>query len=137
MFDSTFAVRDGVVQVIKELIPIFGQKWVENKVIKEICDNKNHNHYSKRLTVILFLKNLANQLSNEFIASNVLPVISELSSDNVPNIRLNVVKAIKEIASSVKDSQARDALKMSLRVLNKDEDSDVRFFAEQVVRTFG
>ena len=85
----------------------------------------------------MFLKNLANQLSNEFIASNVLPVISELSSDNVPNIRLNVVKAIKEIASSVKDSQARDALKMSLRVLNKDEDSDVRFFAEQVVRTFG
>ena len=68
-----------------------------------------------------------------FLICGIVLVIS----DNVPNIRLNVVKTIKEIASSVKDSQARDALKMSLRVLNKDEDSDVRFFAEQVVRTFG
>ena len=49
----------------------------------------------------------------------------------------NVVKTIKELGPLIKDTQGKDSLKMSLRLLNKDEDTDVRFYAEQVIRNFG
>ena len=137
IFDSTYSVRDGVVQVIKELITVFGQKWVENEIIRDVCDAKGDDHYSQRLTLILFLKNLASLLSPEFLSVSIIHIVNEMASDKVPNIRLNVVKTIKELGPLIKDTQGKDSLKMSLRLLNKDEDTDVRFYAEQVIRNFG
>jgi serine/threonine-protein phosphatase 2A regulatory subunit A len=136
VFDSTYAVRQGLTQVIKDLIPVFGQKWVETKIVQDVCDNANNENCHKRLAVILFLKNIANTLSSDFINTNCLTTVNELATDNVPNIRLNAIKVIKEFIPFVKDLQSKDALKVSLRMLNKDEDTDVRFCAEQVLRSF-
>lgn len=136
-FDSVYSVRDGVTQVVKDLFPIFGVKWVENSIAKEMCEKSTDDQYSKRLTLILFIKSVSSLFSTEFMLSTVIPCINDMASDRVANIRLNVVKTIKDIFLSVKDPQAKDSLKISLRLLNKDEDTDVRFYAEQALRVCG
>ena len=137
IFDSVYSVRVGVMGIIKELCAVFGQRWVEDNIIREICVYSCDESYSKRLVTILLMKNTATCLTVEFLGSVVVDVLAEMANDVVANIRLNVVKTIKEVAGIVKDPQARDNLKIALRVLNKDEDIDVRFYAEQAVRTFG
>ena len=137
IFDSVYSVRLGVIGTIKDLCQIFGQRWVENNIVREICEYSRDENYSKRLVTILLLKNTANCLTAEFLSTVVVDVLAEMANDVVANIRLNVVKTIKDVAAIVKDPEARESLKMALRVLNKDEDIDVRFYAEQAVRTFG
>lgn len=136
MFDSVYSVRIGVMGVVKELVAIFGQKWVENKIVRDVCENKTDEQYSRRLVTVLMLKNIAGALSSEFLNAFVSDALSEMANDPVANIRLNVVKTIKEVAGLIKEQQAKDTIKITLRLLNKDEDIDVRFYAEQVVRTF-
>lgn len=57
-----------------------------------------------------------------------------MSSDSVPNIRLKVAKTVKEVLSHITDPNHKDQIKTSLRVLNKDEDVDVRYYAEIAIR---
>ena len=136
MFDSYYSVREATIQLAKDLIQVFGVSWVENELVKPACENENSDAYAKRLILILMIKNIGSALSQEFLANVVVPILNQMSSDKVANIRLNVVKAVKEIALVVKDQQVRDSLKYCLRLLNKDEDMDVRFYAEQSIRNF-
>lgn len=136
MFDSVYSVRITANSVVKDLIPVFGAKWVERMVAIEMCENENNDAYSKRLSLVLFLKHIASVLSSEFINSVVVETLNHMSTDKIPNIRLNVAKTIKELSGSIKDQQVKDSLKYSLRLLNKDEDLEVRFYADQAIRTF-
>lgn len=137
LFDSVYSVRDGVTLVIKDLFPIFGAKWIENNIVKDMCEKKNDDIYSRRITLILFIKTLATFFSADFLIGMIIPCVNDMASDHVANIRLNVVKVVKEIYGSVKDPQAKDNLKITLRLLNKDEDTDVRYYAEQALRICG
>lgn len=103
----------------------------------ELLEGGDHESYIRRLSTLFAIKAIISQLSSEKILTHVVPVIVRLSSDSAANIRLNVAKIIKEISPLIKDQGARDQLKTSLRMLNKDEDRDVRFFTDQTLRTFG
>ena len=56
-------------------------------------------------------------------------MINDLATDPVPNVRLNVAKTLKVLTSVVNTEH----MKMMLRLLNKDEDTDVRYYADQAL----
>lgn len=83
---------------------------------------------------------MAPALDVDSIRTSVLPVITDLVSDRIPNIRFNVAKALEVLATSL-GSQAggnelvTEGVLPGLEKLRGDSDADVRFFAEKGLAT--
>ncbi|CAG9319843.1 unnamed protein product [Blepharisma stoltei] len=135
--DTVYSVREAAIKGYKEIADLFRTSWVEEKLLDEILEGHSSESHIKRLSTIFTLKAIIGNISPEKIISTIVPVLVRLSSDAVPNIRFNLAKLIKEISPILKDAGTRDQIKTSLRMLNKDEDRDVRFFTDQTLRTFG
>mmetsp|Transcript_29177 Transcript_29177/g.28909 ORF Transcript_29177/g.28909 Transcript_29177/m.28909 type:complete len:223 (-) Transcript_29177:6-674(-) len=135
--DTVYSVREAAIKGYKEIAELFRSSWVEEKLLDEVLEGHTSESHIKRLSTIFTLKAIIGTISPEKIISTIVPVLVRLSSDAVPNIRFNVAKIIKEISPILKDAGTRDQIKTSLRMLNKDEDRDVRFFTDQTLRTFG
>uniref|UniRef100_A0A1I8ICP4 TOG domain-containing protein n=1 Tax=Macrostomum lignano TaxID=282301 RepID=A0A1I8ICP4_9PLAT len=63
----------------------------------------------------------------------LVPQLMKLSSDKVPNVRLAVVKALVRLATHFDANIIKKDIISPLVELSKDEDADVRFYAEEAV----
>lgn len=76
-------------------------------------------------------------VSLDVVTEQLLPFISHLADDGVPNIRFNVAKSYAVIVKALSKEQAKyDALIKntilpSLEALCQDEDVDVKYFANK------
>lgn len=55
-----------------------------------------------------------------------------LTSDPVPNVRLNVARTCEKIAPSMKP-EVKAKMKASLEALARDNDADVKYFATKAI----
>lgn len=59
-----------------------------------------------------------------------LPVLTTLSQDPVPNIRMNVAKSVHHILPYAKGNpELEDKLRQLLAGLSKDQDTDVKYYS--------
>lgn len=89
---------------------------------------------------------MAPALDLDVIKSSVLPVVVNLVTDRIPNIRFNVAKALGTLSVTLSlpsdgstagggRQLVAESIVPQLEKLSNDPDADVRFFAERALET--
>lgn len=100
-------------------------------------DSQLLENFVYRFTLLSALTELVPVISLTVVASQILPFISHLADDGVPNIRFNVAKSYAVIVESLIKGGAHyidtinGTILPSLKKLTQDEDFDVKYFAKQ------
>ena len=80
---------------------------------------------------------MAHAVNAEVLRDLIVPTISGLSTDPIPNIRFNVAKSMEQLIPLMKKTDliplVNDPIKPALQRLTEDADQDVRFFAQRAL----
>jgi serine/threonine-protein phosphatase 2A regulatory subunit A len=172
--DTVFSIREASTQNLKKLTEVFGVDWASEAIVPKVAAMAEHPNYLYRMTtcfavsvsrykprrslstMLTVSQILAPALSLPVIAKSVIPILSQLVADPIPNIRFNVAKSYavlvdilkrlpdddkttiaeleKQPGSSFPGSERgaqliRDEVIPQLEKLMQDDDVDVRYFA--------
>lgn len=155
LWDPVFAVREAAVNNLKELTEIFGSDWAETHIVSRILDIKDEkigeddtsnvdqvdfSSFIIRITCLFAVTELTPVLSQTVIVSKLLPFISLLINDTVPNIRFNVAKSYLVAVESLLKQPSDESKKLveekilaDLNILLNDGDVDVRYYASKSI----
>ncbi|KAL0814485.1 hypothetical protein Bca101_070928 [Brassica carinata] len=75
------------------------------------------------------------QTTSEITCSKFLHVVIEASKDRVPNVKFNVAKLLQSLIPLVDQSVVEKTIRQCLVDLSEDPDVDVRYFANQALRS--
>lgn len=75
-------------------------------------------------------------MSNDLVVSRVLPLLVDIRNDSVANIRLNIAKSLAILKDKFFDDSIQTIVIPLLEKFMKDDDRDVRYFAEMGLKTF-
>jgi serine/threonine-protein phosphatase 2A regulatory subunit A len=87
--------------------------------------------YLRRLTALQACSMMATKMDPDTARLEVLPLVLEMATDTVPNIRFNVAKELEILTPSCGVSAYESQVHPVLIMLLEDDDRDVRFFAEK------
>lgn len=151
--DTVFSIREAATHNLKRLTEVFGVDWASEAIIPKVMAMGAHPNYLYRMTTCFAISTLASVVTMDVIAKSILPMLEQLTGDNIPNIRFNIAKTYSIIISvlrrlpdqgtiytlekagapftaSPRGQQLIDERIMpNLEKLQKDDDVDVRFFA--------
>lgn len=88
---------------MKDLTQILGPQWAEKYVIPKVIAFQKEQNYIFRLTTLFAASALVSVLTTDIIKKHILPMLIALSTDKVPNIRMNVAKTIKNASGIAKE----------------------------------
>jgi len=128
--DRVYSIREAASKNLTSLTEVYGKEWTKSKIIPRVIDLKNNPHYLYRLTSIRAAEVLIPVLDNESSFGTLLPLILSLATDNVPNVRFGVAKALERL----KIEDAAGSTRACLTALLKDKDYDVVYFAKKALR---
>ena len=138
--DNVSAVRKTATDNLKELAMLFGEQWTLDHVFSRVTDTFEDASFMKRLTALYTLQVLVyTNISVTTVAEIVIPVITLMMEDHVPNIRFNVAATagcMKHFTDS-KFAAIRAELNRILKVLRDDNDRDVRRYALAAQKELG
>jgi serine/threonine-protein phosphatase 2A regulatory subunit A len=85
---------------------------------------------------------MAEALTPVMVKDSILPTITELSKDPIPNIRFNVAKSLESLIPLLKKDPntaelVSSSVKPTLEKLCTDQDGDVKFFATRALESNG
>ena len=75
-------------------------------------------------------------MSNDLVVSRVLPLLVDIRNDSVANIRLNIAKSLAVLKDKFFEDSIQTIVIPLLEKFMKDDDRDVRYFAEMGLKTF-
>jgi len=137
LMDPVFSVRDAFAGSFHRLCTQLGLPWTEANVIPQLKTMLSHKNYLYRISALLSARSLAEAAGGEFIDTHLVPMVVQLTSDPIPNVRFNAVKTIKAMHPyCVKETPAAVSKHLApclQRLLQSDEDPDVKFFAKQAL----
>ncbi|XQJ30837.1 serine/threonine protein phosphatase 2A regulatory subunit, putative [Leishmania guyanensis] len=124
--DRVAAIRDAAVQSCCKLVAEHGSNWAASKLLPQVLSLVTDPNYLHRVALCHLYAGLANVAAFDTTAceSAVWPQLVTLHKDPVPNVRLNVAKAI--MALSRADKIPARLTKPVLRSLSEDAEVDVR-----------
>lgn len=137
--DHVFSIREAATTNLKNLTDLFGVAWAKQQVLPQILDMGHHSNYLYRMTTLAALTVLSGSVNAEVLQEQLVPAISQLASDAIPNIRFNVAKAAETLIPILRqkglNNIIEEAIKPSLDKLKDDSDVDVVFFAQKALTT--
>ncbi|KAI8360277.1 ARM repeat-containing protein [Mortierella sp. GBAus27b] len=138
--DSVFSIRDAATINLRKLTEVFGVDWAKQTIIPKVLAMGTHPNYLYRMTTIFAITAMASAVTPEVIRDYILPTVTHLVSDPIPNIRFNVAKSIEALTpvlSQDPDTKplVEQQLKPALLKLSEDTDNDVRFFSQKALLT--
>jgi serine/threonine-protein phosphatase 2A regulatory subunit A len=85
---------------------------------------------------------MAEALTPLMVKESILPTITEMSKDPIPNIRFNVAKSLETLIPLLKKDPSttelvESSVKPTLEKLSTDQDVDVKFFATRALESNG
>ncbi|KAG5506765.1 hypothetical protein GH5_05979 [Leishmania sp. Ghana 2012 LV757] len=124
--DRVAAIRDAAVQSCCKLVAEHGSSWAASKLLPQVQSLVTNPNYLHRVALCHLYAALANVAAFDAATCElaVWPQLVMLQKDTVPNVRLNVAKAI--VALSRADKVPTRLTKPVLRYLNEDVEVDVR-----------
>ncbi|KAI5203120.1 protein phosphatase PP2A regulatory subunit A [Aureobasidium subglaciale] len=159
--DTVFSIREASTQNLKKLTDVFGVQWANEAIVPKVVAMGGHPNYLYRMTTCFAVSTLAPALSLPVIQESIFPILSNLVSDQIPNIRFNVAKSYAVLIDVLKrlpdtestvlslektgktgsgspqgDQLIRDEIMPNLEKLMTDDDVDVRFFASQAAKSY-
>ena len=75
-------------------------------------------------------------MSNDLVVSRVLPLLVDIRNDSVANIRLNIAKSLAILKDKFFEDSINTIVIPLLEKFMKDDDRDVRYFAEMGLNAF-
>ncbi|KAL0751136.1 hypothetical protein Bca101_033139 [Brassica carinata] len=132
---QVYSIREAAANNLKRFAEEFGPEWAMQHLVPEVLDMVTNPHYLHMMMVLRAISLMAPVMGSEITCSNFLPVVAEASKDRVPNVKLNVAKLMQSLISIVDHSVVEKTIRQRLVDLNEDPDVDVRYFANQVLRS--
>lgn len=136
--DNVHSIRIAAVNNLRDLSKLFGSQWAERNVIKGFLDLKTDSNYLHRLTPLFGIAELTTVVSPDVVKRLFCPVLSQMSKDKIPNIRMNVAKAIGKIRNHITnigpvENAIESDLLSILNELKSDEDDDVKYYTKKAI----
>jgi serine/threonine-protein phosphatase 2A regulatory subunit A len=136
--DPVFAVRETAIESIKRIVRQFGSEWAVKGLLPRLLELGRHRNYLRRNTLLFALSATCSVVSPIVVESMYLPVLQQLSTDPIANVRLNVAKALEAVVPVLAaESAAKELLRAPiipiLQQLQRDADVDVHDFATQAL----
>lgn len=140
LWDPVYAVRNATVTIFTKLTSIFGSDWCRDEVISKLLelDSQLLQNFIYRFTLLSALRELSGAVDAEVTIDKILPFMTKLADDSVPNIKFNVAKAYTSISRNLAEKKEaklsvilKETIIPSLEKLCQDEDVDVRYFAKE------
>eukprot|EP01125_Pyxidicula_operculata_P002293 TRINITY_DN1218_c1_g2_i3.p1 TRINITY_DN1218_c1_g2~~TRINITY_DN1218_c1_g2_i3.p1 ORF type:complete len:245 (-),score=62.04 TRINITY_DN1218_c1_g2_i3:240-974(-) len=136
--DCVQVVRFSAINCLVQLTKLLGIDWCKSNFLPEISEMCKHPNYLYRVVPLHFFQQLASSsLITSDMLSVVLPtimsVLTEMKSDRIPNIRLNIVKTLVIMNKQCKKGNNQltkiknNEILPLLSSFNQDEDNDVKF----------
>ena len=131
--DDISSIRHAAAVNLKELTALFGAAWANEHLVPSISEIKQHQSYLRRLTAVQACSMMATAMDPAQARVELLPMILEMATDTVPNIRFNVAKGLEKMAPVVGRSAVETQIRPVLAMLMEDSDRDVRYYAKQTM----
>lgn len=130
--DGVATIREAAVQSCCKLVAENGAAWAAQALFPRVAPLAHHTNYLRRVSLLHLYKGLAQVAAFDATTceTQVWPQILLLQSDPVPNVRMNVARAVVALQGANKVSE-RDAQAV-LRKLSEDSQEDVRDAAKGV-----
>lgn len=106
--DTVFSIREAATINLRKLTEVFGVEWAKRTLLPKVLELGKHPNYLYRMTTIFAISTMAPALDRPTIAQTVLPTVSALMGDPIPNIRFNVAKALEVISHLLLGTQDPD-----------------------------
>ncbi|KAL3912526.1 MAG: hypothetical protein SGILL_006846 [Bacillariaceae sp.] len=129
--DDIATIRDAATMNLKELTSIFGTEWACEHLIPFIDDIRHHTSYLRRQTAVQACSRMAGEMDPAIAQIEVIPILLEMATDAVPNIRFNVAQSLGSMGSICDVSTYEQQILPVLSLLQEDLDRDVRFYADK------
>jgi serine/threonine-protein phosphatase 2A regulatory subunit A len=132
--DDIASIRTAAAQNLRDLTALFGTEWAIEYILPSIEEIRHHQSYLRRLTAVQACALMSAQMEAATVTLELLPLVLEMSTDLVANIRFNVAKALEQIATVCGPQVYGTQVRPVLEVLLEDQDRDVRFFANKTFK---
>uniref|UniRef100_A0A0D3BI49 Phosphatase PP2A regulatory subunit A/Splicing factor 3B subunit 1-like HEAT repeat domain-containing protein n=1 Tax=Brassica oleracea var. oleracea TaxID=109376 RepID=A0A0D3BI49_BRAOL len=126
MQDKVYSIRKAATNNLKRLAEEFGVGHGQQSALPTQDDSS---------TCKCAISRMAPVMGSEITCSKFLPVVVEAAKDRVPNIKFNVAKLLQTLHPIVDQSVVDKIIRQCLVDLSEDPDVDVRYFANQALRS--
>jgi len=133
--DNVAAIRTAAVANIIRLTGVYGKDWAKNKVVPKLAELKKSQQYLYRQSAIRMAEALGPTLDAGVVESTLVPFITSLATDPVPNVRFNVAKSLERMAAKLGDGKGE--MKKCLKGMVNDADVDVTYYAKRALSAVG
>ncbi|VDO06046.1 unnamed protein product [Rodentolepis nana] len=133
LVDHVYAVREAAVANLRNLMDKFGIEWATTQIVPKLVQLASDSNYLHRMICLAALRELgeAEICHPDMLPNSLLPTITNLSSDAVPNVRFKVAQVLGKLAPFLDAESMQKSLKPTLEKLGTDSDADVIFYAKE------
>ncbi|KAH9155114.1 hypothetical protein AeRB84_002894 [Aphanomyces euteiches] len=131
--DVVYSIREAATLNLQRLTQHFGVDWACQHIVPRIASMHTNANYLYRMISLHAAKVLAPLMVSDALQASVLPLVLELASDPVPNIRFNVAKTLETLVLQLDDQAKATLVTPCLQTLVADSDGDVQYFASRAL----
>ena len=131
--DDCSSIRVAAAENLKHLSKLFGEDWMLERIMPTIQELRVNQSYLRRLTCLVSAGKIAESVPAGVVSSSIVPVITGMAGDAVPNIRFNVAKTLASVGRLVGKDKFEAEIMPTLKTLEEDEDRDVVWFAKESI----
>lgn len=95
LWDNVYSIREAATLNLRKLTEVFGIEWAKEEIIPNIILSGTNANYLYRLTVLFTVTVLIPVLDTSTINESIIPFLTNVMKDPIPNIRFNVAKTFK------------------------------------------
>lgn len=129
--DSVFSVRKAAVDTLPKLSKLFGDEWTKDQIIPHLDRMHVNTNYLQRMTALYGVEQLCGLVSLSVLESSLLPLVLEMATDAVPNVRFTVARTLHMIRPRLQSLGLQEQVSTVLQSMSEDADKDVRYFSLQ------
>jgi serine/threonine-protein phosphatase 2A regulatory subunit A len=129
--DDIATIRDAATTNLQKLTAVFGTDWACEFLMPSIDEIRHHPSYLRRLTAVQACARMAVEMDPTVAQIEVLPILLEMATDTVPNVRFNVALALGDVGTICSSDTYEQQIHPILSLLQDDMDRDVRFYADK------
>ena len=141
MSDDVYSIRRAAASNLYRLAELFGEDWAKEQIFPRIERMHTHTNYLQRMTSLYSIQVLVKTLTVPTLETIIVPMMLQMVTDTVPNVRLTVARTLKDIVScscsgvGMREAFLEATISPALKTLSADTDRDVRFYSTTVSDT--
>jgi len=136
--DCVFAIREAATQNFKNITQVFGVDWAKKTLLPKVIAQSVHSNYLYRTVALTLISSLSDVFTAQDIEIDLFPVVKNLATDPIANIRINTAKTIIGLIPKLEPAFVKDLLVPFLtEKLKTERDKDVIFFSNRALQVAG